>query len=175
MKREEWHDVVGYEGRYVISNYGRVKSLPNAKYKTERLLRQSVSSDGYYVVNLSSRVGGRLRQRVFKVHWLVASAFIGPYKSGLHTCHNDGNKLNNYEKNLRYDTAAGNASDRKIHGQDNRGSKNGMACLCEKQVIDIKRRLASGEGVCAIARDYEISHGAVSAIKNNKRWAHVRI
>ena len=39
---EEWRDVVGFEGRYMVSNYGRVKSLPNQTRSDERILKEHV-------------------------------------------------------------------------------------------------------------------------------------
>ena len=52
--KEIWRDIVGYEGLYKVSNFGRIKSLPrNGTVKYERLLRQKVSNNGYCIVALS--------------------------------------------------------------------------------------------------------------------------
>ena len=50
MENEVWKDVVGYEGMYQISSLGRIKSF---KRKKEIILKQSIGSSGYYIVNLS--------------------------------------------------------------------------------------------------------------------------
>ena len=43
---EEWRDIEGYEGLYQISNLGRVKSFPNCKRKTTRILKPGNNRTG---------------------------------------------------------------------------------------------------------------------------------
>ena len=74
---EIWKDVKGYEGKYQISNLGRVKSLkrnikptaPYQKSKTckERILKDCVGSHGYKHVSLEGKK--------HCIHRLVATAF----------------------------------------------------------------------------------------------------
>lgn len=42
LEGEEWSDVVGYEGLYKVSSFGRVASM--AKYVNNRLLRMYIKS-----------------------------------------------------------------------------------------------------------------------------------
>ena len=51
---EEWKDIEGYEGLYLISNYGRVLSLRRFRengnggyYQDTKLLTQTYASTGY--------------------------------------------------------------------------------------------------------------------------------
>jgi hypothetical protein len=53
---EEWKEVIGFEGKYAISNYGRGKSLARyVKYKNsneprfyqEKILSNFIASNGY--------------------------------------------------------------------------------------------------------------------------------
>ena len=37
MDNEVWRDIPGYEGRYQVSNYGRVLDVPNNKYLKEKV------------------------------------------------------------------------------------------------------------------------------------------
>ena len=173
---EIWKDVVGYEGRYQVSNLGRVKSLPNLRRKTELILKQTERRDRRFCVNLTSTdENGNWRQRVYQVHWLVAAAFIGPYQpeTGLEVCHNDDNCQNNRADNLRYDTREGIVADRVKHDICNRGETNGMAVFDEATVKLIRRRLLEGEKVVALAKEYGVCHGAISAIKTKRHWRHV--
>lgn len=64
---ESWRPVIGHEGRYEVSSLGRVRSL-----LTNKILKQSKNSSGYFVVGCStkSRSGNKL------VHRLVAESFI---------------------------------------------------------------------------------------------------
>lgn len=71
---EIWKDIIGYEGRYAVSNLGNVKSLHfygkncNTKDNGAKMLKPILKSNGYYVVSIS--------QRQVHVHRLVAEAFI---------------------------------------------------------------------------------------------------
>ena len=73
--KEIWKDVAGYEGLYQVSNKGRVKSLdhvaPNNHFHKGQLLKQRCDKNGYLIVGLSNG-----KHKWFKVHRLVALAFI---------------------------------------------------------------------------------------------------
>lgn len=69
---EEWRDVVGYEGRYQVSNLGRVMSLPNRWHRKCVILNTQIDYDGYERLNL---VIDNNRKRC-SVHRLVAEAFV---------------------------------------------------------------------------------------------------
>ena len=55
--REEWKDIQGFEGRYKISNKGRVKALEKVVMK-ERILKPG-NVNGYEAVNLYNEKHGR--------------------------------------------------------------------------------------------------------------------
>ena len=88
---EIWAEVEGYPD-YVVSNTGKVYSNI-----TERMLAYRISEDGGARVILS-KDGVR---REWYVHHLVARAFFGAYKMGVHISHVNGNKKNNHVGNLR--------------------------------------------------------------------------
>lgn len=64
---EEWRPVLGYEGYYSVSNYGRVWS-----HYSQRQLKPIRNKAGYLVVHLS--VAGLARR--IPIHRLVADAFV---------------------------------------------------------------------------------------------------
>ena len=73
MKKEYWKPVVGYEGLYEVSNWGRVKSIPrNGTVKYARILKPVTNRYGYSYVILCKN--GKVKS--FLVHRLVAEAFI---------------------------------------------------------------------------------------------------
>lgn len=93
---EIFKDVPGYEKIYQVSNFGRVKSL---KFNKERLLKQSVNVYGYMSLSLNKKG----KQNTFKVHQLVAMAFLGHKLNGMKYIvdHIDNDKLNNNVDNLQ--------------------------------------------------------------------------
>lgn len=121
---ERWLPVKGYEGRYSVSDYGRVRSEPRVVMRSNgapqtvqgRILTTPIASNGRKIASLRNGAG---RVRTHPVHRLVAEAFIGPKPEGWHTCHTDGDPLNNRVDNLRYDTQAENMRDMVRHGRGN--------------------------------------------------------
>lgn len=124
-------------------------------------------------MNLTGTHEGKWNQRLFGVHALVLTAFNGACPEGHEGCHGDGNPTNNRLDNLRWGTRASNMAERTSHGADNGGERNGMAKFDEVTVRTIKLRLSLGERVTALAREFGVFHGAISLIKNGKRWANV--
>lgn len=175
MKREEWRAVVGYEGRYMVSSEGRIKSLPNQRRNSELLMKQSGHCrSGHMVVNLTTKNSdGRWRQKVEYVHQLVLKSFIGDCEDGMEACHGDGNPENNNLKNLRWDSRKMNQLDRVSHGTANRGERNGRAKISEIIVKAIKTKLASGLKQTQIAKEFCISRSAVSGIATGRLWRNV--
>ena len=94
MKKEYWKPVVGYEGHYQVSNFGRVKSI---KFGKEIILKQHIRR-GYYSVGLSKN--GILKR--YSVHRLVAQAFIDNTDNLPQVNHKDENPLNNNVNNLEW-------------------------------------------------------------------------
>lgn len=118
---ERWLPIPGFPDSYQVSDRGAVISsarmvqAPSGmRFKPERRLKGWISPDGYVRVLLSE---DKRTRRVF-VHDLVMETFVGPRPAGAHVCHADGDPQNNYLPNLRYDTPAGNAADRKAHGTE---------------------------------------------------------
>ena len=90
---EIWKDVEGFEGRYQVSNLGRVRSLlRNGLIRKQKLFG---NTDYLHVVLLKDRKYTRL-----SVHRLVAEHFVEGYKEGYVVNHKDENKLNNNVEKL---------------------------------------------------------------------------
>lgn len=69
--REIWKDIKGFEGHYMVSNLGRIKTLNYKRKKTEKILTTTINN-GYPFIVLWNKDKGYGK----KVHRLVAEAFI---------------------------------------------------------------------------------------------------
>lgn len=114
MSSEIFRDVVGYEGLYEVSNYGRVRrkvDLFSKKSKSKEPLYIKPDIDyirrvGYLRVDLSNNG----KSKHFFVHRLVAEAFIpNPYNFPFIN-HKDEDKSNPRMDNLEWCTAKYNVS-----------------------------------------------------------------
>lgn len=98
--------IPGYEGLYMVSNLGRVKSLNYNHTGKERLLILRTADNGYLKVDLHKNG----IQKRFSVHRLVAMAFI-PNPDNLPCVnHKDEDKTNNCVENLEWCTRKYNAN-----------------------------------------------------------------
>lgn len=95
---EVWKDIAGYEGLYMVSNLGRVKSLPRATTKGQIIKPYISTHNGYCYASLSKN-NKRTSKRI---HGLVMKAFVGMPENGMVIDHIDGDKTNNRLDNLEY-------------------------------------------------------------------------
>ena len=110
---EIWRDVKGYEGLYQVSNLGRVKSLERFIktrknkngmngyiHKQESIRIPTKDYKGYLRLSLCKE--GKLK--LFRIHRLVAEAFIPNPNNLPQVNHKDENKENNCISNLEWCT-----------------------------------------------------------------------
>lgn len=104
---ELWKVVEGTNGALEISSHGRVKS----NLRDGRILKVSADAKGY----LRLRVTIERNKYAFKIHRLVAEAFIPNPDNKPQVNHVDGDKKNNCVDNLEWVTNKENSS----HAMDN--------------------------------------------------------
>lgn len=154
---EEWRDIKGYEGKYQVSNLGKVRSLKNKNILEARILKQ-YKRYGYCLVHLSLK-GIEKNKRV---HRLVAEAFIpNPYKLP-HVNHKDFDRENNKVENLEWCTQDYN---NKYSMLDSRRKVK----LTNDIYIKICDEYSNGEYVTDLAKKYNVDQALISRIlrKNN--------
>lgn len=170
---EEWRAVVGYEGIYEVSSLGRVRSITrkcrSPSSGGERRVPGKILKPtpwGPYLSVTLYRDGKGLRQNI---QWLVIIAFVGARPLGMEVCHNDSDHHNNRASNLRYDTRAGNFSDKLKNGTHQRGENSGCAKLTQNQVNKI-RSLKGVRTQQSIADEFLVTQAHIGRILNNKVW-----
>ena len=160
LPHEEWRDVVGYEGLYKVSNFGRVKSFCNNGVRI--LNPSSTENPGYYVVNLTKNGNQRTRY----VHILVAQAFLPNPENKSYVNHINGDKLNNCVENLKWTTPMENARHAWETGlaTSRKGSENKHSKLMPDQVRYIRKNYKPRDkefGRVALARKFGVSKSTI--------------
>lgn len=153
---ETWLPVVGFEGRYWVSDLGRVRS--------ERKVLVIRCSGKYPDVFVGNGIARKA------VHRLVARAFLGPRPPGLVVCHADGDRMNAKLQNLRYDTPASNEADKLAHGRRVRGARCTGSKLTEESVLAIR---ADARPNSVVAAEYGVTKQAIRKVRSGESWAWV--
>lgn len=167
---EIWKEIKDFEGRFWISNCGRLKSHDLRK-NTIKIVAGYIDSCGYYQATLRNKP---LKRKV-RVHTLVAENFLESscLDEKLVVNHIDGNKLNNNVSNLERVTLKENCAHAVATGlHDLKGSKHPNSKLTEKDVREI-RTLYPVFTQKEIAEKFGICRRQVGDIINRVNWAHV--
>lgn len=168
---EEWRDVPGFEGLYMISSRGNARSVPRVTSRNGKTLRipggllELNNSKGYLRINM--RKNGKTFQGF--IHQLVAEAFIGKREAGQDTRHLDGNSLNNNVENIAYGSRSDNVADAIRTKGLKTGEKSPNAKL---RMEDVERILEGEETAKQLATALNICVGHVAAIRNGRTWKH---
>jgi hypothetical protein len=105
---EEWSDIPGYEGRYQVSDQGRVKSFyrsPGGKIMKQFLSASTTRPNPPKYQRIGLRLDGKYKSRF--VHRLVAMAFLNVHEGEM-VDHINGDPLDNRLSNLRKCTLSQN-------------------------------------------------------------------
>ncbi len=128
---EIWKDIPDYEGKYQVSNLGRVKSLQRWSgtrfYNREYILNNYVNKkNGYVYVYLTKNN----KSKNIRVHKLVAQAFVPNVNNYKQINHINGDKTNNNSNNLEW-------------------------CSCSYNIKDMYKRLGKYDNDTQIVNEYK--------------------
>lgn len=131
---EEWKPVVGYEGFYEVSSYGRIRSVDHIvgsgirhsdhTLRKGRMLKQHIKRHGYCAVDLSAHN----IVKTVAVHKLVATAFCERKAGDTQVNHINCNKADNRAVNLEWCTSSENRKHAKEHDLYNNPHKKTVRC-----------------------------------------------
>jgi len=113
---EIWKDIIGYEGKYQISNIGEVKSLDRIisarnnsfSFRRGRIMKQKTDKKGYKYVSL---LDFDINEKNHRIHRLVATCFLENTDNLPVVNHKDGDKKNNNVLNLEWCTSSHNSQE----------------------------------------------------------------
>ncbi|EVY78360.1 hypothetical protein V835_01548 [Staphylococcus aureus W19276] len=177
---EDWKDIKGYEGKYLISSLGRVyileRKIEDSKGRIRslkgKIAKQSTSLNGYKFVGLTSNN----TRKIHYIHRLVSEHFIEKEKNKEWVNHIDGDKTNNTIDNLEWCTPSENIK----HAFDNRlnkhfiGTKAPLSKLDDNKVREM-RNLYENKNTTQIelCNLYNVSLGTVGKVLRKETWKHV--
>lgn len=166
---EIWKWVKNYENLYQVSNKARVKSFLKGKIT---ILHQVLNNIGYLTVRLYKN--GISKQ--FKIHRLVAEAFIPNPENKPEVDHIDGNKLNNRVENLRFVTSSENRQAAIKSGIIKTGSKHPNSKLTPDNVKYIRSNYKECDpefGANALAIKFKVSIDTIYKVIKNAVYKDV--
>lgn len=162
-----WKNVVGYEDTFEISDKGELRNK-----KTNRILKQHTRTRGYR--QTAVKLGGRKGINVcFKIHRLVAKAFIPNPNNLPEVNHIDGNKQNNSVTNLEWVTPKENMAHAVNTGLIVAKPALNLRKLSNKEVNQIRLRAKAGcrvNGFRALALEYLVNKSVIADIVNLKTY-----
>jgi len=162
--------ITGLDG-YWISDEGHAYRSVNDEASPLLRISPKKTKRGYlYIVVYQNK-----KKFSFYLHRLVLEHFIGSCPEGMEACHHpDRDPGNNHIDNLAWVTHKENEAQKKIHGTDPSGERNGMSKLTEKQVRQIKKMYQKGVvGYTKVAEKFNTSRMSVKRIIKGITWKSV--
>lgn len=159
--KEEWKYINGFESRYMISSFGRIKSLKN-----DIILRKRFQVTGYEMATLC-KAPLRVTKRV---HRIVAEHFIDNKINYEQVNHKDGNKKNNNSNNLEWVTRKMNTK----HAVDNNLYVGLKIKVSDEIILKIREEFNSGKRQCDIAEEFTLQRPFVSMVVKNLSRTRLR-
>lgn len=172
IEDEIWRVVPNSNNRYMVSNFGRIKSF--AYNKKEGQVLKCFVINGFKQVQISTKKSNRK----FYVHKLVAQIWISkPSDKHNFVTHIDGNLRNNHISNLEWHTRETlTDKHRELGNRKNQNRKNVIrnSKLIESDVELLKSMLDRGVVQSKIAKLFCISEMQITRIKRGENWGHVK-
>jgi hypothetical protein len=148
---EVWKLVPGYDGKYEVSDHGRVRN------RTKELAR-AIMRSGHLTVHLG--------RQTHYVHRLVLFAFVGVPPANtqrIEARHLDGNPANNSLANLTWGTVVENRADRRRLGE--------KAKLSYPEMLNLRQDLRGGMLLKDVAMKYGVDRHTAAKYRDGHMYA----
>lgn len=166
---EEWRKIEGTDGRYEVSNTGKVRSLNYKNSGRTQELKPAPDPKGYMKTMLI--YGGK--NKTVKIHRLVAEAFIPNPERKPQVNHINGDKTNNAVENLEWITNIDNAHHAIANGMfENSYRATSKANEMRKQAIvaiDRDGNEIEFESQCEASRKLNVSRRHIQSVLKGER------
>lgn len=172
--REIWRDIKGYENEYQVNQYGEIRTLKDSSVcKANTILKPQISKRNGYVYQMLWKNG---KAKLFRVHRIVASAFVDNPNNYKQVNHIDGNKTNNNAENLEWCSQSQNMKHAyknklQVPSEKQRKAIINSNKLKQKKVCQIKdgKIINIFSGISEASRQTKISISCISRCCNLKR------
>ena len=172
--KPKWKDIIGYENEYQINQFGEIRTLKDSpKLKKYDVLKPQISKRNGYVYQMLYKNG---KEKLLRVHRLVAMAFLPNPNNLPQVNHKDGNKQNNSVDNLEWCEQSDNMKHAyknglQIPSENQRKAIINTNKLKQKKVCQIKdgEVINTFSGISEASRQTKISISCISRCCNLKR------
>ncbi len=166
------------QGAYDVSNLGRVRSYlahPNGNQhagktrklrKEPRILKTHLVPYGYRLIALQTKDG----EKTYRVHLLVAHAFLPNLKNETQINHKTAVKSDNRLPNLEWSNHEHNHEHATVNGLRPRGEEHGCARFTESDVRAIRASYENGVRQIDLAKQYGVGRNLIWAIVHRRLW-----
>ena len=181
MEEEIWKDVMGFEGYYLVNNFGDIMSaeriIPNKRgfdcFNEGIILKQRTRDDGYL------DIGFRVNNHVYKMlsHRVVAEAFIPNPENKPYVNHKNGIKTDNSVGNLEWCTAKENTEHAINNGLTvlsfGKGEDHYKSVLKNLDIPVIREMHKNGMTNIDISNLYGCCSKTIQQVTAGKTWKHI--
>lgn len=177
---EVWLPISGFEKNYRVSNFGRIKSLKRKTIRKdgktlkirERIMKLATGNHGYKKVVLQKN-----KTKTYRVHRLVATAFISNPENKPCVNHKNGIKTDNRVENLEWCTQKENINHAintgliKYKRNSNIKNRPKQKKLNQKQVDEIRKKYIPWKySTYKLAKEYFVSAEQIHNIVTGVSW-----
>lgn len=145
MEKEIWKDIEWYEWHYQVSSFGSVKSYPRAT--TKWIILKPWNNHWYYRLTLSKK----WKSKNYRVHRIVAEAFIQNNKNLPQVNHINGIKHDNRVENLEWCSGSENSVHAFKMGKCTHPFKSSWENILARKIVQMDKKWSFIKEWCCIS------------------------